>query len=436
MRSSGEEGTAPVVSVVVPAYNGARYLAGTLDSLLGQTLRELEVLVVDDASVDGTRELVRARAAADPRLRLLAQSENGGTLAARKRGVLATRGELVTLVDQDDELVPEALERLVAAARLLPGDVWHFGVRVDAATEAAAGAAAGMEGFLTPEPRALAGEDILRAQFAETGGFDWHVHHKLYRGELARRAYSLAADERLLLSDDLYMSFVICSLAHAYRALPNSAWYVYHLGRGETLGAGLTVDALATLAERDAKGLELVRRFAEGPAAPARDDWPERVADVRDRLAEHVMNEWKDNLAEADKPAGLEAVRACWPADALCAELWRYVRDYAYELLQAPDRESERARSAREAAERYLAWARELEGGRAILASDDARYHAMREVAMSHLRDTGLVAPERPESERSASERPAGGCDVPAPFGSVALLVRRLVSRIRKPVSK
>ena len=57
----------------------------------------------------------------------------------------------------------------------------------------------GMTGFLTPRPRRIEGAEILSVQLAEEGGFDWHVHHKFYRGDFARACWTQATDERLVL---------------------------------------------------------------------------------------------------------------------------------------------------------------------------------------------------------------------------------------------
>jgi glycosyltransferase involved in cell wall biosynthesis len=103
---------APLVSVVVPVHDGERFIGATLDSALGQTYRSLEVVVVDDGSSDRTRAIVEARAAADPRVRLVTQA-NRGVAAARNRGIAEARGELIAPLDADDLWDPAKIERQV-----------------------------------------------------------------------------------------------------------------------------------------------------------------------------------------------------------------------------------------------------------------------------------------------------------------------------------
>ena len=113
-------GERSLISVVVPAWRAEKTLAATLDSILSQTWRELEVLVVDDASPDGTLALAQSYAAKDPRVRVIAQPENGGVSKARNRGVREARGGWIAFLDSDDLWMPEKLERQMTLAAQHP----------------------------------------------------------------------------------------------------------------------------------------------------------------------------------------------------------------------------------------------------------------------------------------------------------------------------
>lgn len=104
----------PLVTVVVPAYNAAATLDETLLSVRAQTHRNLEILVVDDGSTDGTAEVAAAHVRADPRVRLIGQA-NAGVAAARNLGVAQARGELVAPIDADDLWRADKIERQLAA---------------------------------------------------------------------------------------------------------------------------------------------------------------------------------------------------------------------------------------------------------------------------------------------------------------------------------
>lgn len=102
----------PLVSVVIPAYNAAPFIAATLESVLAQTYRNLEVLVVDDGSKDDTPDIVARVASRDERVRLLRQS-NGGVASARNLAIGVSSGTYIAPVDADDIWFPSKIERQV-----------------------------------------------------------------------------------------------------------------------------------------------------------------------------------------------------------------------------------------------------------------------------------------------------------------------------------
>ena len=112
----------PGVTAVIPVYNRPEAVARAIRSVLTETEVPLELLVVDDASTDGTTAAVEALAAADPRLRLLRQPENRGVAAARNRGMREARGPVIAFLDSDDHWLPGTLApRLAALAAAGPG---------------------------------------------------------------------------------------------------------------------------------------------------------------------------------------------------------------------------------------------------------------------------------------------------------------------------
>ena len=101
----------PLVSVIVPVYNVEPYLGPCLESLRAQTYPDLEVLLVNDGSTDGSRELCAAMARADRRFHLIDQA-NAGVSAARNAGLARASGKYLQFVDGDDRLSPQATETL------------------------------------------------------------------------------------------------------------------------------------------------------------------------------------------------------------------------------------------------------------------------------------------------------------------------------------
>ena len=105
------------VSVVIPLYNKANHIARAVGSALAQTHADLELIVVDDGSTDGSRDVVRRFA--DSRIRLISQA-NAGVSAARNRGVAEARTELVAFLDADDEWLEDFLQTVMALRARFP----------------------------------------------------------------------------------------------------------------------------------------------------------------------------------------------------------------------------------------------------------------------------------------------------------------------------
>jgi len=123
------ERVTPMVSVVVPVFRTEPYLRDCLASLLGQTLTDFEVIVVDDGSpgdVAGTL----APAADDRRVRLVRHDTNRGVAQARNTGARAARGRFLSFVDADDEVDPRVLEIMTAAATRHGADFVQCGMDV------------------------------------------------------------------------------------------------------------------------------------------------------------------------------------------------------------------------------------------------------------------------------------------------------------------
>ncbi|MES2489432.1 MAG: glycosyltransferase [Pseudomonadota bacterium] len=105
----------PTVSVIIPTFNRAYILERAIASVLGQSYTDLELIVVDDGSSDGTAELIQNFS--DSRLRYLQQPRNLGVSAARNRGIAEARGEWLAFLDSDDLWLPQKLEKQFAALK-------------------------------------------------------------------------------------------------------------------------------------------------------------------------------------------------------------------------------------------------------------------------------------------------------------------------------
>ncbi len=121
-------GPSPAISVIVPVYNIERYLPACLDSLLAQTHRDFEIVVVDDGSDDGSAAIIHRYAERHPELIRPLSKPNGGLSDARNHGIDHARAAYLAFVDGDDLVAPTMLERLYACAQRSGADLVVCGI--------------------------------------------------------------------------------------------------------------------------------------------------------------------------------------------------------------------------------------------------------------------------------------------------------------------
>lgn len=123
-------GSEPTVSVVLPVFNGETFVGRAVQSVLRQTMSDLELLVVDDGSTDRTSTVISRYS--EPRLKLVKLATNSGAAAARNAGIDQARGEYIAFLDSDDEWMPDKLERQLEyiAASSAPTGISTTGFRI------------------------------------------------------------------------------------------------------------------------------------------------------------------------------------------------------------------------------------------------------------------------------------------------------------------
>ena len=115
--------TAPVVSVIMPAYNSRRFITEAIRSVQAQSFTDWELLVIDDGSQDDTCAIVEKLAAQDTRIRLIRNEQNMGVARTRNRGFDLCRGQYIALLDSDDMWHPEKLQRQLERLKQSGADI-------------------------------------------------------------------------------------------------------------------------------------------------------------------------------------------------------------------------------------------------------------------------------------------------------------------------
>ncbi len=114
-----------LVSIVMPAFNAAASISESIDSVLGQTYRDWELIIINDCSCDATADIVRGYREKDSRIVILTNGENQGVSSTRNRGVREAKGDWIAFLDSDDLWTPDKLERQM---RLVQGEQANGGM--------------------------------------------------------------------------------------------------------------------------------------------------------------------------------------------------------------------------------------------------------------------------------------------------------------------
>jgi glycosyltransferase involved in cell wall biosynthesis len=232
----------PTISVIVPAYNAEPTLEPCLRSAMAQTLADIEIVVVDDGSTDGTRSLIQRLAAQDGRIKPIALERNGGVCRARNCALDAAVGAWIALLDADDTMRTERLERLLAAAEGLGAD-WiaddQYFRRVEEERPVARLFTGEPDGARLIDPAHLVLRDCPE-----------HLNYGLLK-PLVRRAFLKAHHIRYRLGMERHEDFLFnieCAVHGAKFALLNEPLYNYFLRPG-SLSATAPLNTMRHLKE-------------------------------------------------------------------------------------------------------------------------------------------------------------------------------------------
>jgi glycosyltransferase involved in cell wall biosynthesis len=118
----------PLVSIILPTYNGSRFLERAIQSCLGQTYFSIELIIVDDASTDSTPEILARAVKQDTRVRVIWHDRNRKLPAALNTGFSEAKGEFLTWTSDDNEYLPNAIEQMVDFLNVMQIWVWCIAI--------------------------------------------------------------------------------------------------------------------------------------------------------------------------------------------------------------------------------------------------------------------------------------------------------------------
>ena len=229
----------PVCTILVAAYNAEKYIGKCLDSLLGQTLQDIEVIVIDDKSTDRTREIIARYAAGNSCVHSLFLEENRGQAHARNAGLKVANGNYICFLDSDDWLAADALQQAVEVFESNPlADCVLFNV-INYYSETL------QETYPMPPFEVMDGQEAFEKSLS------WTIHgvymvrtdiHRRYPYDETCRSYSDDNTTRLHYLAAREVRF--CEGKYFYRQHPDSSTHKIGTGRYDYLKANAHMKAM------------------------------------------------------------------------------------------------------------------------------------------------------------------------------------------------
>lgn len=312
----------------MPVYNVEKYLRAAIDSVLNQTLRDIELICVDDASTDGSAEILREYAAKDSRVQLVFHEKNSGLVMARKDATALARGEYIMLLDSDDEYTPIACETVWKEEQANPVDILQFGTEAIICRPHNKTEEDELKRVLLPYKYATGN---LIADCYEKHLWNYTVWNKAYKASVWKMAIQKAVDAYINISEDEYLFFLVSFFSKTYRGIKN-VLYRYYYARGMT-GAD-TISAKKYEAHCNRKRVyEELRKFLSSENRP--DLLP--ICDKMEvRALVDLVYQWRYGVVLSESRIAYQYLLAQWGAVPVISEmahlLWSDLHEVARRL--------------------------------------------------------------------------------------------------------
>jgi len=232
-----------IISIVIPAYNVENYINDCISSWVNQTFRDIEIIVVDDASTDCTSDILKQWHKKDSRVKVLTMTENKGAFIARKVGVEATNGKYIMFSDAGDTAISDSCEILYREMKKNPVDILHFNANIINVCGANQDDIKNLEYSIKPYVGKLYGDSVLLGCFYNTK-YRSTLWNKFFSADICKKSIETQEGERILVAEDALAYFYIAYYAKSYRGFEGKGLYNYHYGHGGLGGKRIDLSLL------------------------------------------------------------------------------------------------------------------------------------------------------------------------------------------------
>lgn len=306
----------PKISIIIPICNVEKYLKFTLDSVLRQSLEDIEIICVDDFSMDQSREILDEYAKKDSRIRVILHEKNLSTSVARKDGVLASTGKYIMFLDGDDELFADSCQTAFDAIEQLGVDMVHFESQVVNAENIDTERVNATLRALSSFKEVLNETDLIKACWDEKK-FGFTLWNKIYNGDICRKAFQKIEDSFLPRDQDLYAFFVIAYFSKSYAGISDEL-YSYRLGSGVTGGNFISKERFRILTfEKDV--CSAIERFLNLESIYG--DYKHILSNIEQQFLNECVYIWLHIVIQSEQKDAFNSLIQKWPLETIIKNL-------------------------------------------------------------------------------------------------------------------
>ena len=233
----------PEISIIVPVYNVERYLRDCLDSLVNQTLHEIEIIAVNDGSTDTSLDIMEEYAGIDGRIHVIHQ-KNQGTAIARQVGFQASQGRYVVFVDPDDWIEPDTCSKLLERITETGDDIILHAMVAEPDGEEPVDRIQEINNYFNQEiPKIESSPKMLQACFVDRL-FNWSMCMRIFSREVLVQAFEHLPQKRCIFGEDMISTFYILSYSRSISYF-HEPLYHYRIGTGVSTKKSLSREDVA-----------------------------------------------------------------------------------------------------------------------------------------------------------------------------------------------
>ncbi len=323
------------ITIVIPICNVENYVKTCIESAMKQTLQDIEIICIDDASTDRSAKILKDCAKQDPRIKIISYDVNKSASQARKDGALAATGEFIMFLDGDDYLENNACEELYKSMAEKDVDILQFGTNVLNEGNLPERRIENLQNFLAPYPELLSGKEVFTGCFIDMK-YRFTLWNKIYRSSLCKKAFQWIKDGYFPKAQDLYAFFVLCYFAESYVGIENT-YYNYRFGAGITGKKELSLPQL----ERYCHSAYIADAMEEFiiQQKTTEDEYIEVAKTLRKNLLNESVNSWLTLVSPDMSAKGFDIVCQYWNkveiVSLLCEKHYKKKKFLAEKILGA-----------------------------------------------------------------------------------------------------